>query len=187
MCVFYQYAAVVIIMHLTQPSCSLHKLYTQLTALYLGIGILALYRIYRRSLRRKSMRIQLTALVLAILLPLGAVQAAESNDKPEQRLNLTQEQREQMQEMRQANREEQQKLRQQTWEKLPKKERDAYDKQREQMREKNRAQMRALLTPEQQVVFDKMSAQQLERQAQGKGLKDKGWKGKHHERPGDKK
>src|SRR5690554_6024703 len=157
MCVFYQYAAVVIIMHLTQPSYSLHKLYTQLTALYLGIGILALYRIYRRSLRRKSMRIQLTALVLAILLPLGAVQAAEGMNEPAQRLNLTQEQREQMQVLR------------------------------EQMREKNRAQMRALLTPEQQVTFDKMSAQQLERQEQGKGWKDdKGWKGKHHERRGDK-
>ncbi|WP_027847576.1 hypothetical protein [Marinospirillum minutulum] len=103
------------------------------------------------------MRIQLTALVLAILLPLGAVQAAEGMNEPEQRLNLTQEQREQMQVLR------------------------------EQMREKNRAQMRALLTPEQQVTFDKMSAQQLERQEQGKGWKDdKGWKGKHHERRGDK-
>jgi len=129
------------------------------------------------------MRIQLTALVLAALLPLGVAQATEEIGKQPPRLNLTQEQREQMKEMRQANHEEQQKLYQQTWEKLSKKDREAYDKQREQLREKHRAQMRSILTPEQQVIFDEKSAQLLERQ-EGK---EKGWGSKRHERKGDRK
>ncbi len=140
------------------------------------------------------MRIQLTTLALAALLPFSALQAAETAKQPDAKAQqqelrqnysgprLNQEQRDKMQEMRQAHRQEQQKLYQQTWEKIPKKDRDAYDKKREQMLEKNRSQMRAILTPEQQKAFDQMREQKLERQKQNIGRVGQGKAGKNRQK-----
>lgn len=121
------------------------------------------------------MRKQLFALSLTALLPIGVAQAVENTVQPEtkpqqqssQRADhwLSPEQRQSMRELRMQHRQEQQALYQQTWEKLPKSERDAYAAQRKQLREQNRTQVRALLTPEQQKKFTqwRTKAQQNDR------------------------
>lgn len=92
------------------------------------------------------MRMKLTALVLAALLPLASVQAEDMKDRAPR---FSKEQREEMQKQHKSHKQELREQYQQTREKLPKKDRDAYQAKRTELNEKHRANMRNQLTPEQ--------------------------------------
>lgn len=111
------------------------------------------------------MRIKLTALALAAVLPFAGAHAADTNQhdrnhwqKNDQRrlqaLNLDERQRQQFEEKRQAHRAEQQKHHKEM-QKRRLEQSDAHQRQMQAQRDRHHAELRNLLTPEQRMTFDR--------------------------------
>ncbi len=121
------------------------------------------------------MRIQITALALAALLPLGALQAAESgknqphqgrwqkNDRQwVQTLKLDEAQQQQFNKKQEAYRQSMQERRN-TWQQHNSKQREEHFKKQQALQNKHHADLRKLLNNEQKALFDKRLAQQKSR------------------------
>lgn len=112
------------------------------------------------------MRIKITALALAAVLPFATVQAADNSQQGmqgrwqqgqqnwTQELKLNDSQQQQFQHKREAYRADQQKQREQFREQQ-KKQHEAFQKKQQSQRERHHADLRKLLTPEQRVQFDR--------------------------------
>lgn len=108
------------------------------------------------------MRIKITALALAAVLPFAAAQAADNgphsrwqgNHHWTQELKLNDNQKQQFQQKRDAYRADQQKQREQFREQQQK-QHEAFQKKQQTQSERHHADLRKLLTPEQRVQFDR--------------------------------
>lgn len=111
------------------------------------------------------MRIKITALALAVLLPFTAAQAADNlqankgrwqhnNQNWTQELKLNESQQQQFQHRRDAYRTEQQKQRE-SYREQQQRQHAAFQKKQQAQRDRHHADLRTLLTPEQRLQFDR--------------------------------
>lgn len=134
------------------------------------------------------MKIRITALALAVLLPLTAIQAAEPDKAKqddrwqkadrqwEQSLNLDENQRAQFQQKNEAHRVRMQEQRNK-WKQQQSKQREEHFRKQQALSDRHHKDLRKLLNDEQKARFDNQLEQRKERQ---QAWKNQGHKGQPH-------
>lgn len=130
------------------------------------------------------MRKSITALFLALALPTLAMAAPADGHRPGpggehgpslfQELDLSKDQQRQVHKLMGEHMKSQRELTQRYLDKLPATEKQALEKERKASRDKQHADIRALLTPTQQKIFDEESAKMEEHKADRKAFE--AWK-----------